>query len=493
MPSLLPLKRKPARARTLLRRLFPRGGVRAQPARPLADAFVGTALGASLGATSGWAWAMLEAGLICAAALGCGLWLDPSDPFGRHAQFPWLWLAPALLAMRYGTGIGIIATLMLLVAWFGLADPDPVRIFPEQYFLGGLTLVLVCGQFSDVWNARSRRLRAVNAYLDERLNTLTKNHFLLRLSHERLEQDLLAKPLTLRETLQRLRGACDTSGFDSHGRLSGADEFIRLLGQSCQLEIAAVHGLDARGWPQPVAQAALGTPTPLDLNDPLLRYSLEQGSLAHVQGDAAPQEVRDSSRYLICAPLMPSRGTAVGLLVVEKLPFFALNDDLLKLLSVLIGYYADGVQAAAVVREVTAVVPVRAQRCCAGYLRAGAAHPARRRPRMGTGDAAPQGHPDAAAAGRNGGGGRLPATHRVGHHGAAWRGFPVGPCGAAHRASRPTRAGREPAAPGGTLCFINFPFLRSAWNWLRCFCCSGKVRALRCCCPSCCCMARPAC
>ena len=357
MPSLLPLKRKPARARTLLRRLFPRGGVRAQPARPLADAFVGTALGASLGATSGWAWAMLEAGLICAAALGCGLWLDPSDPFGLHAQFPWLWLAPALLAMRYGTGIGIIATLMLLVAWFGLADPDPVRIFPEQYFLGGLTLVLVCGQFSDVWNARSRRLRAVNAYLDERLNTLTKNHFLLRLSHERLEQDLLAKPLTLRETLQRLRGACDTSGFDSHGRLSGADEFIRLLGQSCQLEIAAVHGLDARGWPQPVAQAALGTPTPLDLNDPLLRYSLEQGSLAHVQGDAAPQEVRDSSRYLICAPLMPSRGTAVGLLVVEKLPFFALNDDLLKLLSVLIGYYADGVQAAAVVREVTAVVP----------------------------------------------------------------------------------------------------------------------------------------
>jgi len=357
MQTLLPLKRKPARARTLLRRLFPRGGVRAQPAGPLADAFVGTALGASLGATSGWAWAMLEAGLICAAALGCGLWLDPSDPFGLHAQFPWLWLAPALLAMRYGTGIGIIATLMLLVAWFGLADPDPVRIFPEQYFLGGLTLVLVCGQFSDVWNARSRRLRAVNAYLDERLNTLTKNHFLLRLSHERLEQDLLAKPLTLRETLQRLRGACDTSGFDSHGRLSGADEFIRLLGQSCQLEIAAVHGLDARGWPQPVAQAALGTPTPLDLNDPLLRYSLEQGSLAHVQGDAAPQEVRDSSRYLICAPLMPSRGTAVGLLVVEKLPFFALNDDLLKLLSVLIGYYADGVQAAAVVREVTAVVP----------------------------------------------------------------------------------------------------------------------------------------
>jgi len=36
--------------------------------------------------------------------------------------------------------------------------------------------------------------------------------------------------------------------------------------------------------------------------------------------------------------LIPSRGPAVGLLVVEKLLFFALNDDLLTLLSVLIGY-----------------------------------------------------------------------------------------------------------------------------------------------------------
>jgi hypothetical protein len=53
-------------------------------------------------------------------------------------------------------------------------------------------LTLLCGQFAEVWNARSRRLRGVNAYLEERLTMLTKNHFLLRLSHERLEQDLLS-------------------------------------------------------------------------------------------------------------------------------------------------------------------------------------------------------------------------------------------------------------------------------------------------------------
>ena len=358
MATTLPLKRKPARARDLLRRLFPRDGVRAQ----MAPAQTNSLVGAALRSTSGLAWAVLEAGVFCVAAIACGLWLEPSDPFGLDAQFSWLWLAPALLAMRYGTGIGVIATLMLLVGWFalgnlGLQGLDAARTFPQQYFLGGLALVLICGQFSDVWNARNRRLRAVNAYLDERLNTLTKNHFLLRLSHERLEQDLLTKPLTLRETLQRLRGLTEGSGLDEHGRLAGVEEFIKLLGQSCQLEVAAVHALDARGRPLPVPHAALGAPGALALDDPLLRYSLDAGCLAHVQSAAAPQALRDSSRYLICAPLLPSRGTAVGLLVVEKLPFFALNDDLLKLLSVLIGYYADGIQAASVVREVTAVVP----------------------------------------------------------------------------------------------------------------------------------------
>ena len=76
MSTTLPLKRKPARARTLLRRLFPRDGVRAQLTPAPADSFIGSALSS----TSGGAWAVLEDGVFCAAAIACGLWLEPSDP-----------------------------------------------------------------------------------------------------------------------------------------------------------------------------------------------------------------------------------------------------------------------------------------------------------------------------------------------------------------------------------------------------------------------------
>ncbi|WP_345554869.1 GAF domain-containing protein, partial [Streptomyces lannensis] len=139
--------------------------------------------------------------------------------------------------------------------------------------------------------------------------------------------------------------------------LPGAREFIQLLGQSCQLEIAAVHAATGRDQFAALPSAFLGTPTELDQNDPLVRYCLSEGRLAHVQTTDISAAERSASRYLICAPLMPSNAESVGLLVVEKLPFFALNDDALQLLSVLIGYYADGVQLGHLVGDFVTAVP----------------------------------------------------------------------------------------------------------------------------------------
>ena len=300
-------------------------------------------------------WATLEAIALCVITLAFNIWADRSDPFGMHAQFPYLWIVPALLAMRYGTAIGVTAVAVFLLSWFILPSlgidtitPGSNELFPKSFFLGGLILVLICGQFADVWNAKTRRLRAVNGYLDERLYTLTKNHFLLRLSHERLEQDLLAKPLTLRETLARLRSLISAADQASDPVLPGAAEFIQLLGQSCQLEIAAVYpSAHAPGTYLP-AVAALGEPTELDTLDPLLLYSLKEGTLAHIRTSGVSVKEREISRYLVCAPLMSSTGKSIGILTVEKLPFFALNDALLQLLSVLIGYYADGVVMSAI-------------------------------------------------------------------------------------------------------------------------------------------------
>lgn len=304
-------------------------------------------------------WAFLETTLFCVLAIALRLWITPEDPFGLDAQFPWLWIIPALLAMRYGTAMGVLAVLFVLGSWLVLplleitAETQDID-FPKIYFMGGLLLTLVCGQFSDMWNAHIHRLRVINAYLDERLGTLTKNHYLLRLSHDRLEQDLLAKPLTLRETLLRLR---KLASLQTGSELPCAQEFIQLLGQHCQLEIAALYGMAQNEHFANQAVATLGAVSPLAIDDPLVQYCAEHRSLAHVQTAAMATDARDQSQYLIAAPLLTSQDKLVGLLVVEKLPFFALNDGALQQLSVFAGFYADGVSIGHAVYPVLQAVP----------------------------------------------------------------------------------------------------------------------------------------
>ena len=302
-----------------------------------------------------WVWAAFEAVLFGTAALTLAFWFTPADPFGLTAQFPWLWLVPAVVAMRYGSIIALVSVGTYFIGWAGLEALKLIDTpFPQAYFLGGLILALTCGQFADVWNSRQRRLRAVNAYLDERLNTLTKSHFLLRMSHERLEQDLLAKPLTLRETLTRLRGL--TMLVHSQA-LPGAAEFLQLLAQSCQLEVAAVFALRRDGTYEREPAATLGPARALDLADPLLNYGLEQGDLVHVQMAQPGAREFDQSRYVVCAPMTTASGQRVGLVVVERIPFFALNYDTLQLFTVLLGYYADGVEAGLESRALLARLP----------------------------------------------------------------------------------------------------------------------------------------
>ncbi|NDP60334.1 MAG: hypothetical protein GZ090_13370, partial [Oxalobacteraceae bacterium] len=120
------------------------------------------------GVTPAWAWSLaaLEAIFLCALAFGLSCWIAPQDPLGLGAQFPWLWIVPALLAMRYGTAIGVTAVvtfiaLCLLLPELAAYLPWSRSIvasatslagqeFPKAFFLGGLVLTLICGQFSDI-------------------------------------------------------------------------------------------------------------------------------------------------------------------------------------------------------------------------------------------------------------------------------------------------------------------------------------------------------
>lgn len=290
-------------------------------------------------------------GFVLVVMLLCVL-AEPDDPFLLNRPFPWLWLVPVILALRYGTlaafgAVGLLGLLWFLLPTFGIGG----GAFPGTFFLGGLILTLIAGEFSDVWTMRLRRVAEVNAYLNERLDSLTRRHYLLRLSHERLEQELLVKPMTLRDALLRLRRiVAEDAGTST---LPHAQEFLHLLSQSCQLEVACLHTLE-NGKPVMTPVASIGETSEFDARDLLVQYALEHSTLAHVQTEGLQSE---NSRYLIAAPLTDSAGSAIGLLVVERLPFLSLNEETLRFLAVLLGYYADSVRLGPTARDIILAVP----------------------------------------------------------------------------------------------------------------------------------------
>ncbi|MGB2246406.1 MAG: PelD GGDEF domain-containing protein [Alcanivorax sediminis] len=286
-------------------------------------------------------WSMVETVLLTAAAVGIGLWLRPEDPMTLDADFRWILLVPLVIAMRYGGLVGVWAMLCLIGCWYVLKTSGlyAQQSFPEGAMLGGLVFTLVAGEFSDLWRVRLMRADSAASYSLERLKNLTQRFVLLRLSHDRLEENLLTKPYTVRDALFRLRSLALEESSDT--ALPAGDDLLGILAEYCQLQRAALYPCrDGVIDDRPVA--VLGENRPLEKDNSLLAYAMENQLLAHVQ-----QEKEESyhGAYLVAAPISNSAGKIIGVLVVERMPFLSVNFENLQLLSVLLNFYADVVYA----------------------------------------------------------------------------------------------------------------------------------------------------
>ncbi len=284
---------------------------------------------------SRWMWLEVIAITLCALVLG--MFFQRDNPFQIGGEFPWIWLAPVLVALRYGVAPGIASSLFLLLAWLLIERvTSNQESFPEQFFLGGLVLVMLCGEFSAAWGSRLRRAEESSRYLHERLSRITLRHLLLRLSHDRMEQEVLTKPVTLRDALINLRKL--TTRAAEEEELPAAPALLQMLTQYCQLESAAIHIPNGQGGYHQIAM--IGSPPSLDAGDPLLRHALQHQTLSHLLTEGLADKEMPSP-FLVIAPILTSDKQLLGVLSISSLPFLALNKENLQMLSVMLGYYAD--------------------------------------------------------------------------------------------------------------------------------------------------------
>lgn len=267
---------------------------------------------------------------------------NPDNPFYINEGFTWPWLGPWLIALRYGVGFGAAASTGLLVAW-ALVTPQAQWVqFPRLYFLGGAITTLIAGEFGSYWRMQMLRLQESQHYLDDKVERLTRRLYLMKLSHDELEYEMVDRPGTLRESLIELRILMHDytqNNAATASELPGAQAMLEFLMTQCRIESAAIYSLRMEPEVKLTQVATAGGMLDAEPTDPMVLRALESGHQVHLQD--ALLEVSERKQLIAVTPLMSSAGQPFGLLAIGNMPFTALTSDNLQTIAVLLESYAD--------------------------------------------------------------------------------------------------------------------------------------------------------
>lgn len=232
-----------------------------------------------------------------AAGAGAVRVVNPADPFFTHGPFPWVVLGPVVVALRYGALAGILAALVVLAGWFGLARQGLIGpTMPQDEFLGALVLVMICGEFGSLWSNRVRRAETMQRYIAQRLTTSPTSTTCCASPTTASSRTSSRAPCRCATRCSTCAASPATAWWPTRraaGRRRALAAVVPVLPDRMR------GGLSHGGSNiRRAADHTLGTPFELNTTDPLDHLALERQELSHVALDELEQ--RGRSRYLRC-------------------------------------------------------------------------------------------------------------------------------------------------------------------------------------------------
>jgi polysaccharide biosynthesis protein PelD len=282
----------------------------------------------------GW----FETFVLTAIVIAASFITQQHDPFRLNGGFPWPLLAPLLAGLRYGFVYGFVSALLIL-AILGVAINQQWQIatgFPLPWAIGVVVVAMVAGEFRDMWGRRLHRLEGAYQYRAERLEEFTRSYQLLRLSHDRLEQTVANSGSSLREGIMNLQSTLD--GIDGLNA-SSLQRLIEFIAEYGALTQACIVGIAADRVDTGRILACIGGNFSINDDDPVVTRALESGELAAV--NLISEYAMDQDQLLAAIPLADSTGEIHAMLVVRSMPFFAFQENNLRLIAVLVAHGVD--------------------------------------------------------------------------------------------------------------------------------------------------------
>ncbi len=267
-----------------------------------------------------------ETAVFCLVFLYAGLYFRPADPFLLLSSYQVYLPFALVLTLAGGTGAGLVA-----LVFAGVMAKFYYTPYPYQQLLWTALVTLATGEFKIYWDRKIHLYSEERDYFREKLRDLTRNFILLKMSHERLEKNYILRPVSIRRSLEEIRGMLLKE------EPAACQSLMDLLANFYGLESAALFVREDVGavWRE-AAKTGLGAP--LDLKDPLVQLALAKKETAFF----AVSSLRDEgeSAYVAVIPYFDtSAEQPSALLIVREIPFLQLNRDNLLTLALYLSFF----------------------------------------------------------------------------------------------------------------------------------------------------------
>lgn len=270
-----------------------------------------------------------EALLFSSIAIAIGYLLGADDPLGVEKNAWYFLITLTVITLYSGLGFGLLSLIPFSLALFTFYNR-----FPYDFFLWHLLFTLILGEFQYIWDRRIEQIKEEKKYLEEKLDDMGKNYFLLRASHEQLERNYILRPFSARSALLEVRNKLIENSN------SGFEWIMVFLSKICNIEKASLYIKENNkgGFKE---AGSTGGSTPLELNDPLLYRAIQEKGMLFI-GNILDKQF---SKYIAVIPILNDAEEISAVLLIEDMPFLSLNKDNLFTINLILSYFFDEINA----------------------------------------------------------------------------------------------------------------------------------------------------
>ncbi len=281
--------------------------------------------------------AFVESLVVAILSLLSWFFIDRESGNTSHNYFFWPMLGPILISLRYGFSKGFQCFAFLTVSMFFLKQLMFEDInFSLPILIGSGLIIMITGEFTDYWRKSIKENELNYVYMEQKLQSFTQSYYLLKISHDQLEQRAASKIMSLRTSIQILQKTA----------LTKVDNRLESLGDECLHILSDVVGMYEAGiylvkddQVQKNCISAIGKGHSLVLDDPMLLEMLDK---KRIFTPANIHDVQDEElHYQLVIPLVDSYNKLQGVVLAEKVKFVALTDANLALISLVASYMAN--------------------------------------------------------------------------------------------------------------------------------------------------------